>query len=111
MPDKNIKKIFENLFMVVAFFWGWLVKGKYGKYIGAAADEGHVLVLNPNGACTYNGASCTYSIGTHDFAQDESTRGSYETCLIIKADYTHYLMPYTNTSIGDGDIGEFNYAG
>lgn len=84
---------------------------KYGKYIGAAADEGHVLVLNPNGACTYNGASCTYSVGTHDFAQDESTRGSYHTCLIINADFTFYLMPYTNTSIGDGDIGEFNYAG
>ncbi len=84
---------------------------KYGKYIGSYASEGNILVLNPNGACTYNGASCTYSIGTHDFAQDESTRGSYETCLIIKADYTHYLMPYTNTSIGDGDIGEFNYAG
>lgn len=84
---------------------------KYGKYIGAYADEGNVLVLNPNGQCTYNGASCTYSVGTHDFAQDESTRGSYHTCLIVNADYMHYLMPYNNSSIGDGDIGEFNYVG
>ena len=84
---------------------------KYGKYVGEAAAEGITLVLSPNGQCTYNGASCTYTIGTYDFAQDESTRGSYHTCLIVNADYTYHLMPYSNTSIGDGDINSFNFSG
>ncbi len=84
---------------------------KYGTYIGEAAVEGDRFVLQPNGQCTYNGASCTYSIGNHDFAQDASTVGSYRTCLVVNAEYTMYLMPYTNTSLGDGDIGNYNYAG
>ena len=49
---------------------------KYGTYIGEAASEGYTLVLNKDGLCTYNGKSCTYTIGTHDFAQDSpSLRG------------------------------------
>ena len=83
----------------------------YGKYVGEAASSGIILVLNKDGSCTYDGNSCTYSVGTHDFAQDESTRGSIKTCLIINADYTTYLYPYSSTSIGDGDINTFNYQG
>ena len=83
----------------------------YGKYVGEAASEGITLVLNKDGSCTYDGNHCTYSVGTHDFAQDESTRGSIKTCLIINAEYTTYLYPYSNTSIGDGDINTFNYQG
>lgn len=83
----------------------------YGTYVGEAASSGITLVLNKDGSCTYDGNSCTYSVGTHDFAQDESTRGSIKTCLIINADYTTYLYPYSSTSIGDGDINTFNYQG
>ena len=83
----------------------------YGKYVGEDASSGITLVLNKDGSCTYDGNSCTYSVGTHDFAQDESTRGSIKTCLIINADYTTYLYPYSSTSIGDGDINTFNYQG
>lgn len=83
----------------------------YGKYVGEAASSGITLVLNKDGSCTYDGNPCTYSVGTHDFAQDESTRGSIKTCLIINADYTTYLYPYSSTAIGDGDINTFNYQG
>ena len=83
----------------------------YGTYVGEAASSGITLVLNKDGSCTYDGNSCTYSVGTHDFAQDESTRGNIKTCLIINADYTTYLYPYSSTSIGDGDINTFNYQG
>ncbi len=83
----------------------------YGTYIGEAASSGITLVLNKDGSCTYDGNSCTYSIGTHDFAQDESTRGSIKDCLIINSDYTTYLYPYSSTAIGDGDINTFNYQG
>ena len=83
----------------------------YGKYVGEDASSGITLVLNKDGSCTYDGNSCTYSVGTHDFAQDESTRGSIKTCLIINADYTTYLYPYSSTAIGDGDINTFNYQG
>ena len=83
----------------------------YGKYVGEAASSGITLVLNKDGSCTYDGNPCTYSIGTHDFAQDESTRGSIKTCLIINTDYTTYLYPYSSTAIGDGDINTFNYQG
>ena len=83
----------------------------YGKYVGEAASSGIILVLNKDGSCTYDGNPCTYSIGTHDFAQDESTRGSIKTCLIINTDYTTYLYPYSSTAIGDGDINTFNYQG
>ena len=83
----------------------------YGKYVGEDASSGITLVLNKDGSCTYDGNPCTYSVGTHDFAQDESTRGSIKTCLIINADYTTYLYPYSSTAIGDGDINTFNYQG
>ena len=83
----------------------------YGTYVGEAASSGITLVLNKDGSCTYDGNPCTYSVGTHDFAQDESTRGSIKTCLIINADYTTYLYPYSSTAIGDGDINTFNYQG
>ena len=83
----------------------------YGKYVGEAASSGIILVLNKDGSCTYDGNPCTYSIGTHDFAQDESTRGSIKTCIIINAEYTIYLYPYSSTAIGDGDINTFNYQG
>ena len=83
----------------------------YGTYIGEVASSGITLVLNKDGSCTYDGNSCTYSVGTHDFAQDESTRGSIKTCLIINTDYTIYLYPYSSTAIGDGDINTFNYQG
>ena len=83
----------------------------YGKYVGEAASEGITLVLNKDGSCTYDGKSCTYTVGTHDFAQDESTRGSIKDCLIINAEYTIYLFAYSSTSIGDGDINSFNYNG
>lgn len=86
---------------------------KYGTYKGQYADEGNTLVLKQNGQCTYNGKSCTYTIGSHDFAQDASTQGSYKTCLVIKTSgesYNQYLMPYSNTEIGDGDIGSFVYS-
>ena len=83
----------------------------YGTYVGEAASSGITLVLNKDGSCTYDGNPCTYSIGTHDFAQDESTRGSIKTCLIINTDYTTYLYPYSSTAIGDGDINTFNYQG
>ena len=83
----------------------------YGKYVGEDASEGIILVLNKDGSCTYDGETCTYSVGTHDFAQDESTRGSIKTCIIINAEYTIYLYPYSSTSIGDGDINLFNYRG
>lgn len=83
----------------------------YGKYVGEDASSGITLVLNKDGSCTYDGNPCTYSIGTHDFAQDESTRGSIKTCLIINAEYTTYLYPYSSTAIGDGDINTFNYQG
>ena len=83
----------------------------YGEYVGEAASEGINLVLNKDGSCIYDGNPCTYSVGTHDFAQDESSRGSIKDCLIINADYTIYLYPYSSTSIGDGDINSFNYRG
>ena len=83
----------------------------YGKYVGEAASSGITLVLNKDGSCTYDGKSCTYTVGTHDFAQDESTRGSIKDCLIINAEYTIYLFAYNSTSIGDGDINSFNYNG
>ena len=83
----------------------------YGKYVGEAASSGITLVLNKDGSCTYDGKSCTYTVGTHDFAQDESTRGSIKDCLIINAEYTIYLFAYSSTSIGDGDINSFNYNG
>ena len=83
----------------------------YGKYVGEDASSGITLVLNKDGSCTYDGNPCTYSVGSHDFAQDESTRGSIKTCLIINAEYTTYLYPYSATSIGDGDINTFNYQG
>ena len=84
---------------------------KYGTYIGEAASEGYTLVLNKDGSCTYNGSACTYTIGTHDFAQDISTKGSYKTCLIISYDYTDFLFAYNNTTIGDGDLNLFTYSG
>ena len=83
----------------------------YGKYVGEAASSGITLILNKDGSCTYDGKSCTYTVGTHDFAQDESTRGSIKDCLIINAEYTTYLYAYSSTSIGDGDINSFNYNG
>lgn len=84
---------------------------KYGTYIGEAASEGYTLVLNKDGSCTYNGSACTYTIGTHDFSQDISTKGSYKTCLIISHDYTDYLFAYNSSTIGDGDINSYTYRG
>lgn len=83
---------------------------KYGTYKGVDADEGNTFVLKQNGQCTYNGAACTYTLGKHDYAQDESSH-LVKDSLVIKTQYTLYLYPYSSTEIGDGDIGRFVYSG
>lgn len=84
---------------------------KYGTYNGGdGPSQGETFSLKQNGQCTYNGKACTYTIGTHDFAQDSSSH-HVEPCLIIKSDYTFYLYPYSNTEIGDGDINNYIYNG
>ena len=84
---------------------------KYGTYVGEAASEGINLVIYNDGSCTYNNISCTYKVGNYDFAQDESTKGSYKDCLIVNADYTYYFYPYSNSTIGDGGINSYTYNG
>ena len=86
---------------------------KYGTYKGEYADEGYTFILKQNGQCVYHGNNCTYTIGTHDFTQDGETH-AVSTALIIKENgqsYSIYYMPYSNTEIGDGDIGSFKYVG
>lgn len=84
---------------------------KHGTYNGEDAASGIKLVLSKDGKCTYDGKSGTYSVGTHDFAQDESTRGSIKDCLIIKTDYTYHYYPINSTTLGDGGINNFIYSG
>ena len=84
---------------------------KYGTYVGADASEGINLVLEKDGKCTYDNKPCTYQVGKFDFAQDESTKGSYKDCLIITSDYTYHLYPYNNSTLGDGDINSYTYSG
>lgn len=85
---------------------------KYGTYIGEAASDGIKLVLSQNGQCTYDGQSCTYTVSKYDFAQDESSAGSYKDCLVIKnSSGSYYFYPYNASSIGDGGINSFNYSG
>jgi hypothetical protein len=85
---------------------------KYGKYEGEAAVEGEVLVLKENGTGTYEGENCTWVKGSHDFAQDSSTRGSIKECIIVKTtEGTYYYYPTSNSSFTDGDIAVFNYVG
>jgi hypothetical protein len=83
---------------------------KYGTYNGSDAAEGIILKLNSDGTCTYDGQNCTYTIGTHDFAQDASTKGSYKDCIIINADYTYYYYPLNETNLTDGGIYNFIYS-
>ncbi len=83
---------------------------KYGKYEGEASVEGDTLVLKENGTGTYNGESCTWSKGTHDFAQDSSTRGDVKQCIILKtSDGNYYFYASSNSTLTDGDISTFNY--
>ena len=84
---------------------------KYGTYNGAAAAEGITLKLNSDGTCTYDGKSCTYKLGTHDFAQDSSTRGSYKDCIIVDNGYKYYFYPLSETNFTDGGINDFIYSG
>ena len=85
---------------------------KYGKYEGEAAVEGEVLVLKENGTGTYEGEKCTWVKGSHDFAQDTSSRGSIKECIIVKTtEGTYYYYPTSNSSFTDGDIAIFNYVG
>jgi len=85
---------------------------KYGNYEGDAAASGETLVLKENGTGTYNGKSCTWSKGTHDFAQDSSTRGSIKDCIIIKtSEGNYYLYASSSSTLTDGDITIFNYVG
>ena len=83
---------------------------KYGRYEGEASVEGDTLVLKENGTGTYNGKSCTWSKGTHDFAQDSSTRGDVKQCIILKtSDGNYYFYASSNSTLTDGDISIFNY--
>lgn len=85
---------------------------KYGKYEGEASVEGDTLVLKENGTGTYNGESCTWSKGTHNFAQDSSTRGDVKQCIILKtSDGNYYFYASSNSTLTDGDISIFNYVG
>ena len=84
---------------------------KYGTYNGADASAGITLVLNADSTCTYDGKSCTYSIGKHDFAQDSSSAGNETTCLVINADYKYYFYPESSSTLTDGGINVFNYSG
>ena len=84
---------------------------KYGTYNGAAAAEGITLKLNSDGTCTYDGKSCTYKLGTHDFAQDSSTKGSYKNCIIVDNGYKYYFYPLSDTNFTDGGINDFIYSG
>ena len=84
---------------------------KYGTYVGESASEGINLVLEKDGKCTYDNKPCTYKVGNFDFAQDESTKGSYKDCLVITSDYTYHFYPYSNSTLGDGGINSYTYNG
>ncbi|MBR3898135.1 MAG: hypothetical protein IKJ43_02505 [Bacilli bacterium] len=71
-------------------------------------QEAGVLVINNDGSCKIDGKDCTYSISSHDFAQDISTAGHPKTCLAFKtSEYTTHLYPYRDNELGDGDIGDY----
>lgn len=84
---------------------------KYGTYNGDAAASGITLIIKSDGTCSYDGKNGTYSVGSHDFAQDASSKGSIKDCLIIKTDYTYYYYPMNSTTLTDGGINNFNYSG
>lgn len=85
---------------------------KYGKYEGEASVDGVVLTLKEDGTGTYDGKSCTWVKGSHDFAQDSSTRGSIKDCIVVKtSEGTYYLYATNNATLTDGDISLFKYVG
>lgn len=85
---------------------------KYGTYAGEpdGPTAGETFVLKQNGQCEYNGASCTYTVGSHDFSQDITPH--YHDCLVINTGrYTRHLYPYNASRIGDGDLESYDYKG
>lgn len=66
------------------------------------------VIINNDGTCMFNQEKCTYTISSHDFAQDISTAGHPKTCIAFMVNgYNRYLMPYKNDVLGDGDMEYF----
>lgn len=94
---------------------------KYGKYVGIDGATGETLVLNADGTCQLtanwegNGKTIKtfkYKVGDYNFAQDITPHYNKGIGLFNTDGTIAYIyMPVSNTSISDGGIGTFNYAG
>lgn len=77
----------------------------YGTYYCDIFEES--VTINNDGTCIISGKAGTYSIGTHDFSQDEDSH-LVKTCLILKnSQQTLYLYPYEDDTLTDGDLGDY----